>query len=144
MNVSLFGQRMKLTNIIVLLVLGIMIGGSLLCSCASREGFHTKNAAPTDYNIGTGVRGSWENTNASSASSSGWSQWSKGLQANQGGPVPLPEGQMDFLANNKFTPECCTGPASSYSNSLGCACLSPEQAQYLNQRGGNRTYASQY
>jgi hypothetical protein len=148
MNVSLFGQRVKLTNIIVLLVLGIILGGSLLCSCNSGvsgypgllEGFNTANAAPTDYNIGKGVTGSWENTTGSASGS----PWSQGLQANHGGPVPLPEGELFLLANNKFTPECCTGPASSYSNSMGCACLSPEQAGYLNERGGNRTFASEY
>ena len=53
-----------------------------------------------------------------------------------GTPVPLPEGELFFFADNKFTPECCP---STYSDSMGCACLSQAQVDYLNQRGGNRT-----
>ena len=53
-----------------------------------------------------------------------------------GTPVPLPEGELFFFADNKFTPECCP---STYSDSMGCACLSQAQVDYINQRGGNRT-----
>ena len=143
MKGSLFNQRVKLINIIVLVVLGVVIGSSLLCSCGagSREGFSLAQSAPINYNIGAGVPGSWEN---SASSSSTQSAMFASLQGNQGTPVPLPEGEMFYFSGNKFSGGCCTGPVSSYSNSNGCACMSLEQAQYLNQRGGNRTYASQY
>jgi hypothetical protein len=55
---------------------------------------------------------------------------------NVGTPVPLPEGELFFFADNKFKPECCP---STYSDSMGCACLSQDQVTYINQRGGNRT-----
>ena len=47
--------------------------------------------------------------------------------------------QLFFLANNAFKPECCT-PASplAYSASTGCACVTKEQIDYINKRGGNR------
>ena len=53
-----------------------------------------------------------------------------------GTPVPLPEGELVIFAQNKFKPECCPSP---YSSSTGCACITPEQYNYLNTRGGNRT-----
>ena len=53
---------------------------------------------------------------------------------NKGGPVP-PD-NMFMLSDNKFDPSCCSSP---YSNSMGCVCLSPDQAEFLNERGGNRT-----
>ena len=39
-----------------------------------------------------------------------------------------------FLQNTKFSLDCCPG---TFSNSVGCACLSKEQSKYLNERGGN-------
>ena len=49
---------------------------------------------------------------------------------------PLKNGEMVMFAKNKFKPECCPAP---YSSSTGCACITPEQINYLNTRGGNRT-----
>jgi hypothetical protein len=46
-----------------------------------------------------------------------------------------------FLQDNKFLPECCfynTG----YSTSKGCACITPEQENYLLARGKNKSYLS--
>jgi hypothetical protein len=49
---------------------------------------------------------------------------------------PLKNGEMVIFAKNKFKPECCPSP---YSSSTGCVCMTPEQINYLNTRGGNRT-----
>jgi hypothetical protein len=58
------------------------------------------------------------------------------LQYNSGPPIPLPEGQLFFFKDTKFTPACCP---STYTSSIGCACMSKKQFQYLTQRGGNHT-----
>ena len=64
--------------------------------------------------------------------------WREGAgESHQGTQVPLPAGEMFFFAHNKFSPQC----RSSYSASNGQACLSKEQIDYLNMRGGNRTLA---
>ena len=49
-------------------------------------------------------------------------------------PVPLPNGQLDMFATTSFSPKCCP---NSFSNSMGCACMTLEQQKYLTQRGGN-------
>jgi hypothetical protein len=49
---------------------------------------------------------------------------------------PLKNGEMVIFAKNKFKPECCPAP---YSSSTGCVCMTSEQINYLNTRGGNRT-----
>ena len=41
---------------------------------------------------------------------------------------------LDYLSNTTFKPECCP---SSYTTSAGCACLTPEQLEYVSKRGGN-------
>jgi len=51
--------------------------------------------------------------------------------------VPLPKGELDFFASTQFNPTCCMTTGASYSNSLGCACMSVPQVSYLNGRGGN-------
>lgn len=78
-----------------------------------------------------GVDGTFESQN-------GDGEWRDGSEeTHQGTQVPLPAGEMFFFSGNKFAPQC----RSSYSSSTGQACLSKEQIDYLNQRGGNRTHA---
>jgi hypothetical protein len=57
-------------------------------------------------------------------------------QYNSGPPIPLPEGEMFFFKDTKFDTSCCP---STYTSSMGCACLSKKQFQYLTMRGGNNT-----
>ena len=49
------------------------------------------------------------------------------VASNPSAPANMPAW---FLSSNKFTPECCP---STYSSSTGCACLNPQQINYLNQ-----------
>ena len=65
------------------------------------------------------------------------------LKNNTGGSVPLPENELNFFYNNKFDPSCCSQP-QQYSSSTGCACITKEQMQYLNKRGGNNTFCSEF
>ena len=56
-------------------------------------------------------------------------------------PIPLPEGELDFFATTPFKPECCP---NLYSNSTGCACVTVDQYNYIQQRGGNNVPYSEY
>jgi hypothetical protein len=47
---------------------------------------------------------------------------------------PLSSGELNMFANTQFKPECCP---TTYSNSMGCACISKDQYNYLITRGGN-------
>jgi hypothetical protein len=46
-----------------------------------------------------------------------------------------------FLQDNKFLPECCLYN-SEYSTSKGCACITPQQENYLLARGTNKSHIS--
>jgi len=48
---------------------------------------------------------------------------------------PGPDSLFMFK-NNDVKPECCD---SSYASDMGCVCTTPEQRNYINMRGGNRT-----
>lgn len=50
--------------------------------------------------------------------------------------------RSDFMfAYNQSRPECC--PAT-YSTSTGCVCTTPEQRKWLNERGNNRNYPTDF
>jgi hypothetical protein len=55
--------------------------------------------------------------------------------------VPLPDGEMLMFKNTKFSGECCP---NTYSNSMGCACMTVDQYNYLIDRGGNNVPYSEY
>jgi len=101
----------------------------------TKEGFELGSSL--SYHMGDGVPTSWENKPNSSKPYNILASF----EDNVGGPVPLPEGELLIFKDNKFDPKCCP---SFYSNSLGCVCAAPEQMNYLNQRGGNRTFSSEY
>lgn len=48
---------------------------------------------------------------------------------------PGPDSLFIFK-NNQAKPECCD---SSYASDMGCVCTTPQQRNYINMRGGNRT-----
>ena len=49
----------------------------------------------------------------------------------------MPEGQLFYFANNKFSSDCCD--YSTISSSNGCLCITSEQEDFLNKRGNNRS-----
>lgn len=66
------------------------------------------------------------------------SSW-RGTSPNQ--PLHGPEFQpgpdsLFMFKNNEVRPECCS---SSYASDTGCVCTTPQQRNYINMRGGNRT-----
>ena len=53
------------------------------------------------------------------------------------GPEFKPGDDSLFIfKNNQCKPECC---GASFSCDGGCVCTTPQQRDYINQRGGNRT-----
>lgn len=56
-------------------------------------------------------------------------------------PIPLPSGQLDMFATTQFKPECCP---NAFSTSTGCACMTVDQFNYLQNRGGNNVPFSQF
>jgi hypothetical protein len=56
-------------------------------------------------------------------------------------PIPLPKDELDMFATTEFKPECCP---NTYSSSMGCACMSVGQYDYLRTRGTNNVPYSEY
>lgn len=173
MELKILGQKVRLEIIALCLLLGYLIGCFMLCSCSKismiegmkllkevkkkgikksiKEGLELSpkeemTVLGTDINwkMGDGVPGSWDNSQHTNPLQQ---QQNTGLYSKlEGNVAPEPysqidSGSLDFLSGNKFDAKCC--PAT-YTSSTGCACLSVEQAKYLNERGGNRTLSSMY
>jgi len=140
MELKIFGHSCRLEIIIVCLVVGFVLGAHLFCSCSrigAQEGMAVMGAA-LDWTMGQDVATSWTTKAKSYANEMGYSSAQSKWSQYKGTPVPLPEGEMFMFANNEFKPECCP---STYTSSTGCACITQEQINYINQRGGNRTLA---
>jgi hypothetical protein len=144
MEIVIFGQKLRVEVIIICVILGYILGAHLFCSCAKitvKEGLGLLKGAPVDYRMGADIKSSWENK--PELKYDGPKDWFKSLDNNV---APNPQqmtasGHLSLLSDNVFDPNCCP---SFYSSSMGCACLSPEQAKYLSERGGNRTFPTEY
>jgi hypothetical protein len=140
MELKIFGLSCRLEVIIICFILGFILGSHLLFSCSKigiQEGMAMMGTA-INWKMGEGQIGDWTSKGSSYASSMGYTDTKSRYAQHKGTTVPLPEGQMFMFADNEFKPECCP---STYSSSTGCACITQEQVNYINQRGGNRTMA---
>ena len=161
MDIKLFGYGMRVEIVIACILIGMLMGLTMFCDCfqysliegmthspstatatammnkngkKTKEGF--QNLSNNDLRIDDSYTMGWVKTAKRYASGMGNENRLNTYKDNVGTPVPLPEGELFFFADNKFKPECCP---STYSDSMGCACLSQPQVDYINQRGGNRT-----
>lgn len=140
MELKLFGHTCRLEIILICLLVGFVLGSHLFCSCSRislQEGMAVMGTA-INWTMGEDVVNSWTNKADKYSNDMGYSSTKSKWAQYKGTPVPLPEGEMFMFANNEFKPECCP---STYSSSSGCACITQEQVNYLNQRGGNRSIA---
>ncbi len=138
MELSMFGMKCRLEIIILCIAVGVILCSHLFCSCSKisiKEGMALAGSA-INVVVGDENYNSWVSKANDYAASMGYTTTQSKYESHTGTPVPLPKGQMDMFAENDFTPECCP---STYSSSSGCACITQEQVDYLNERGGNRT-----
>ena len=155
MEIKVFGYEVRVEIVIACIIIGMVAGLFLFCDCfqysilegmAQQEASNRKarkktqegftNLSNNDLHINDSYTMGWVQTAKQYASGMGYKNKLNSYKDNVGTPVPLPEGELFFFADNKFKPECCP---STYSDSMGCACLSQDQVTYINQRGGNRT-----
>jgi len=135
---KLLGQKINTGCCLLCVVLGLVIGYFVLCSCAriplTKESFRTLGAK-LDYSMARGIPGRQLKVAP---------PYNLQLDTHVGPKLPLPEGQLFFFADNTFSPDCCVPPFSGVSSSNGCACMTKEQVDYINMRGGNRTGSSDF
>ena len=132
---KVLGVKLNLCNVLIGLLLLALLYVLTTVSCVEKFTTGNLTGADVNYRMGKGLKVSWENKNNEN------NKLENSLNTNVGGKVPLPEGQLYMFYKNKFDDNCCP---STYTSSTGCACISKEQSDYLNQRGGNRTLTTEY
>lgn len=158
MQIKLLGLTCRVEIIVISIIVGILMGTHLFCSCATvsaedvakeivnkvGETARKITGAVKEGFIGSAPIG-YKNTAYGSYESGAPLQSNAQILETRLGPqVPLPAGQMFFFANNTFSPECCVPPQSGVSNSDGCACVTQEQVNYISSRGGNRAVCGEF
>jgi len=134
MEIKVLGFKARVEVIVVSMIVGCLLCCHLICGCATREGMEVAGST-IGYKMNSGVHTDKYEQRV-------------GLQEVNGGdsklnPVtPLPEGQLFMWANNEFSGKCCSN--STVSGNGGCACITKEQNDYLNSRGGNRSNGSEF
>ena len=127
---KLFGYKCRMEVLICIFLLGMAVQCFLFGSCSKMsmvEGFDTllgKAGAPLGHKMGEGIHNSWDSATPEEPDVAETYVMDDQNQSD-----------LFFLAKNKFHPTCCP---FTFSNSKGCACMTTEQKDYLNRRGGNR------
>jgi hypothetical protein len=131
---AITGKKMDpMLLVIILLLVAITITALLfLYKSEKKETFSQLGSSLSD-SMGDGVRTSWLNADKKTIDAP--NTYSR-METNVTRTSPLPESEMLIFNNNRSSPECCP---STYTNSSGCLCATPEQVKYLNAHGGNRT-----
>ena len=144
MDFSIFGFKVNVLNAVIFLVLGFLIATHTTCACSKvsvKEAMtNLSNAASLDHNNNADEKNSWISKSLQYAGNMGYQSLLEKDAHYKGTPVPL-ENTLFYFKDNEFKPECC--PAT-YTTSTGCACSSEAQMKYLNERGGNRTFPTDF
>ena len=152
MEISIGSYKFRLEILILIVVVFWIMFGHMLCSCCNfnlfKEGFVGGNNSASGPEFAGAKTPDWI------MNPSTWSMptltYSPGTTPDAGvkaiwdrpkQPIPLPEGQLDMFATTPFKPECCP---NTYSSSMGCACMTVPQYNYLRDRGGNNVPYSEY
>lgn len=162
MELKIMGYNVRVEHLVLFVIIGMVLGGHVFCGCTSftmngmpsnagsmiKEAFSQNTlgsddyGAPINYTMHSGLpNGGWVNAARNYAKNVGNQNNVKSGQYYKGGPIPLPPGELLIFAENEVKPECCP---SYYSSSTGCICTSQKQWDYLNQRGGNRTFNTEF
>ena len=170
MNLSIGPYKFRLEIILLIGFIAFLMFGHLLCSCATvtpyeafntatelmlhsvkmngkKEGFAANNFAEGPEYAKSNSPGTirnpdtWASPTLTYSSASHADAGVKKIMDRTAQPVPLPENELDMFATTPFKPECCP---NTYSNSMGCACMTTDQYDYLVDRGGNNVPYSEY
>jgi hypothetical protein len=156
-DIVIFGIKLRFELVVLALIIGGVSWLHLLGGCTTTMGFdglrhlidELKVIAGLKFIEGNANMGAELDYDASNGVHTDTYEKKVGLaEVNRLGgvamkpTVPLPEGQLFYYANNDFNAKCCE--TSNVSGGNGCACITKEQVDFLNNRGGNRGKGSEF
>jgi hypothetical protein len=125
-----------ITGLLLLLVANIVMVYSMTARVSS-EGFASyflENAggAKDTYS----PMGPFDNVKLSTGNDVSTWRYTAPNEPLMGPEVQLGPDNLFIFRNNQAKPSCCS---ASYSADTGCVCTTPQQRNFINMRGGNRT-----
>ena len=130
------------TNVDVMVIIAICVLIMLIithtgCSCYKYENYSNLNKSDNSYssayeqppNVNT-----WNQPSLVITPNEPLTQGVIDIITRPKQPIPLANGETNMFATTSFSPKCCP---NTFSNSMGCACMTLEQQKYLTERGGN-------
>lgn len=134
LQINIMGMKCNPILLIITLIIGCIVGCFVLGSCTRFSLIETFNnlGSNINYNIGDGVKNSWENNNL---------EVSNNIAESSILPSHLLAKTMNIFNETTFSQECCP---SMYSTSNGCACNIGEIQNFINKRGNNRSSCDLY
>ncbi len=117
------------------------MGKMLKSANKEKESFSNITDMPYDLKTPPVNTSSWFTPNLSFTASKPYGKGAANIYNRPEQPIPLPPNEMLMFANTPFKPECCP---NAFSNSMGCACMTVKQYDYLGNRGGNNVPYSEY
>jgi hypothetical protein len=125
-----------ITGLLIILVANLVMVYSSL-SPSSMEGFTNyflSNAAPTGKEYKP--IGSFDEVRVSTGNDVSTWRYTEPNEPLLGKDFELGPDNLFIFVNNQAKPGCCS---ASYSSDMGCVCTTPQQRNFINTRGGNRT-----
>ena len=105
-----------------------------------KEGFMSYSGSPAGAKDVYQPMGPFDNVKLQTGNSSDW-RYTKPNEPLNGPEVEMGPDSLFMFKNNQCKPECC---GSSFSCGGGCVCTSPQQRDYINTRGGNRSISGDF
>ena len=106
----------------------------------SAEGFTSYSGNPAGAKAVYQPMGPFDGVKLETGNSSDW-RYTKPNEPLNGPEVEMGPDSLFMFKNNQCKPECC---GSSFSCDGGCVCTSPQQRNFINERGGNRTISGDF
>jgi hypothetical protein len=150
MEMSIGSYKFRVEILILIIVVFWVMAGHMLCSCClfRIEGFSGANKSSMSPEFATSKSqgyimnpSTWSMPTLTYSPGTTSSAGVKSILDRKKQPIPLPKGELDMFATTPFKPECCP---NTYSASMGCACMTVDQYNYLINRGGNNVPFSEY
>ena len=105
-----------------------------------KEAFKNYSGSPAGAKTSYQPIGAFDGVKLQTGNSSDW-RYTAPNEPLKGPQGELGPDNMFMFKNNQCKPECC---GSTFSCDGGCVCTTPEQRNFINARGGNRTGGSDF
>jgi hypothetical protein len=106
----------------------------------AKEGFTSYSGNPAGAKAVYEPMGPFDGVKLETGNASEW-RYTKPNEPLNGPEVEMGPDSLFMFKNNQCKPECC---GASFSCNGGCVCTSPQQRDYINSRGGNRTASGDF